>query len=379
MKRRKVFALLMAAAMTVTLFAGCGSRGGSSSGTASGGATSTGSTSGSGDAEYVIKIAHTDSDTRSTNTCGEWLNDYLQQKTNGKVKVEMYPNGQLGDDPDLAAGVKLGTVTMYFGLASVISAIVGDKASCVDLPYLYPTYDDWVKGTFENGGLELFNKALEGSGYTCLDMEYNGMRCVASRTKIYHNAADLKGQKVRIAQNDLNVAIWQAMGANPTPMAWGEVITSLSQGTVDALDHSLGVFNDFKIYEIAPYITVTNHCSSPYPLICSTDWLNSLPDDIRSAVEDGVHQMCAKQRDEERANELNYLKTFKDAGATVYELNDSEIAAFKTAVQPVYDMWRKKVGDETMDAWLATVPKAGSSTSTTTATTTATTTTETKK
>ena len=164
--KRRVFALLMATAMSVTLFAGCGARGGSNPGTAT---TGTGSTS-SGDAEYVIKIAHTDSDTRSTNTCGEWLNDYLQEKTGGKVKVEMYPNGQLGDDPDLAAGVKLGTVTMYFGLASVISSIVGDKASCVDLPFLYSSYDEWVKGTFDNGGLDLFNKALEGSGYTCLDM-----------------------------------------------------------------------------------------------------------------------------------------------------------------------------------------------------------------
>lgn len=371
--KRRVFALLMATAMSVTLFAGCGARGGSNSGTAT---TGTGSTS-SGDAEYVIKIAHTDSDTRSTNTCGEWLNDYLQEKTGGKVKVEMYPNGQLGDDPDLAAGVKLGTVTMYFGLASVISSIVGDKASCVDLPFLYSSYDEWVEGTFDNGGLDLFNKALEGSGYTCLDMMYNGMRCVASRDKIYHNAADLKGQKIRISQNDLNVAIWQAMGANPTPMAWGEVITSLSQGTVDALDHSLGVFNDFKIYEIAPYITITNHCSSPYPLVCSTDWLNSLPDDIRADVEDGVHQMCAKQREEERANELGYIKTFKDAGATVYELNDAEIAAFKESVKPVYDMWRQKVGDDVINAWLATVPKADSSASGSTATTSTTTTTTT--
>lgn len=338
---KKVLALLLVFVLLFTMAVGCGEKDG-------------GDTEGQ---KIVIKIGHTDSSARSTNVAGEWLNDYLSEKTDGRITVEMYPDGQAGDDPDIAAGVKLGTVTMYFGLASVISSIVGDEASCVDLPYLYPSYDSWVEGTFENGGLELFNKALEGSGYYCIDMMYNGMRNVISNKKVYHNAADLKGQKVRIAQNELNVEIWKAMGANPTPMAWGEVITSLSQGTVDALDHSIGVFNDFKIYEMAPYVTVTNHCSSPYPLVCSTEWLDSLSDEDRELILDGVHQMCEMQRKTERENELQYLKDFEAAGATIYELTDDETAAFKKAVQPVYDMWRNKVGDEVMNAWIATVPK----------------------
>lgn len=338
---KKVLALLLVFVLLFTMAVGCGEK-------------DNGGVEGE---KIVIKIGHTDSSARSTNVAGEWLNDYLSEKTDGRITVEMYPDGQAGDDPDIAASVKLGTVTMYFGLASVISAIVGDEASCVDLPYLYPSYDSWVEGTFENGGLELFNEALEDSGYYCLDMMYNGMRNVISNQKVYHNAADLKGQKVRIAQNELNVEIWKAMGANPTPMAWGEVITSLSQKTVDALDHSIGVFNDFKIYEMAPYVTVTNHCSSPYPLVCSTEWLESLSDEDRELILDGVHQMCEMQRTTERENELQYLKDFEAAGATIYELTDAETEAFKEAVQPVYDMWRNKVGDEVMDAWLATVPK----------------------
>ena len=305
----------------------------------------------------VISIGHTDSSQRSTNVYGEWLNDYLSEKSGGRITVQMYPDGQAGDDPDIAAGVKLGTVTMYFGLASVISSIVGDEASCIDLPYLYPTYEDWITGTFENGGLDLFNETLEGSGYYCVDMLYNGMRNVISNKKIYHNADDLNGQKVRISQNELNVEIWKAMGANPTPMAWGEVITSLSTGAVDALDHSIGVFNDFKIYEMAPYVTVSNHCSSPYPLVCSTEWLESLSDADRELILDGIHQMCEQQRAAERENEMQYLADFEAAGATVYTLTEEETAAFKESVQPVYDMWRERVGDELMDKWLATVPQ----------------------
>lgn len=339
---KRILALTLTMVMLTFVFTGCG---GSKKEAAS------------GDEPIVIKIAHTDSSSRSTHLWSEKLGEYLEEKAPGKFVVEVYPDGQLGDTPDLVAGVKLGTVTMCFDLSSVIASAAGPAASCIDLPYLYPTYEDWVTGTFENGGLELFNEALKDSGYYCVDMYYNGMRQVISSNRNYHTAADLKGQKIRIAQNDLNVALWQAMGANPTPMAWGEVITSLSQGTIDGLDHSLGVFNDFSLHEIAPHITLTNHASSPFPIICSLEWIESMPEDLRTVFEDGVHYVSEQQRTEERANEMKYLERFKNEGAIVEELTPEEVAAFTEAVQPVYDMWREKVGDDVMDAWLATVPK----------------------
>ena len=346
---KKLLVLLLSFALIFTFAVGCG---GSSSDTSGDDAAA--------DEEapaIEISIGHTDSGERSTNVWGEWLGEQLSAETDGRITVTMYPDGQAGDDPDIAAGVKLGTVTMYFGLASVISSIVGDEANGVELPYLYTNYDNWIEGTFNNGGLDLFNEALEGSGYYCLDMIYNGMRNVISNKKVYHNAADLNGQKVRISQNELNVRIWQAMGANPTPMAWGEVITSLSTGAVDALDHSIGVFNDFNINEMAPHMTITNHCSSPYPLVCSTEWLESLSDADRELIIGKVHEMAEGQRAEERQNELGYIEKFEQAGTEVYELSAEETAAFTEACQSVYEYWEGLVGEDTLNAWLATVPQ----------------------
>lgn len=346
MKLKKLLALTLTLVMVGSIMTGCGGEDKKAGGDAKG-----------GEEPIVVKIGHTDSSTRSTHVWSEWLGEYLEEKAPGKFVVEVYPDGQLGDSPDLVAGVKLGTLTMNFDLSSVITSVAGPASSCIDLPYLYPTYEDWVEGTFENGGLELFNETLKESGYYCLDMYYNGMRQVISTEKTYHNAADLNGQKIRIAQNELNIDLWKAMGANPTPMAWGEVITSLSQGTIEALDHSLGVFNDFSLHEIAPYVTLTNHASSPFPVICSIEWLDSLPEDLREIFVEGVHQMCQQQRDEERANEIKYIERFKEEGATVEELTPEEVAAFTKAVQPVYEKYRKVVGDEMMDMWLATVPE----------------------
>ncbi len=313
--------------------------------------------SGTTDGPIVIKIGHTDSSQRSTHKWSEALGDYLEENAPGRFKVNVYPDGQLGDTPDLVSGIKIGTVTMMFDLSSVITSASGPDSTCIDLPYLYPSFEEWEAGTFEKGGLELFNETLKDSGYYCIDMYYNGMRQVISREKVYHTKEDFKGQKIRIAQNDLNIEIWKAMGANPTPMAWGEVVTSLSQGQINALDHSLGVFNDFNLHEIAPNVTLTNHASSPFPIICSRDWIDSLKPEDREVLEAGVREMAKEQRAEEYAKEQDYLERFRNEGAQVHELTAEELAAFEDAVQPVYDYQRKIVGNEMVDKWLSTRPE----------------------
>lgn len=340
LKKTKILVIILSLVMVMSLAVGCGSK----------------DAKVAGDGPIVIKIGHTDSSQRSTNIWSEALGEYLEKEAPGRFKVDVYSDGQLGDTPDLVSGIKIGTVTMMFDLSSVITSASGPDSTCIDLPYLYPSFQDWEKGTFENGGLELFNETLEKSGYYCIDMYYNGMRQVISRNKIYKNADDLKGQKVRIAQNDLNIEIWKAMGANPTPMAWGEVITSLSQGQINALDHSLGVFNDFNLHEIAPHVTLTNHASSPFPIICSREWIESLDPADRAVLEKGVKEMAKKQRAEEFAKEQEYIERFKKEGAEVYQLTDAEIKAFQEAVQPVYDYQRKIVGDEMIEKWLKTRP-----------------------
>lgn len=340
MKRKRTIAILLTLMMIMGVVTGC----------------SNNEPVNSGDGPIVIKIGHTDSSQRSTNKWSVELGNLLEKEAPGKFKVEVYSDGQLGDTPDLVSGIKIGTVTMMFDLSSVITSAAGPNATCIDLPYLYPSFEAWEKGTFENGGLELFNETLKDSGYYCLDMYYNGMRQVISRNSIYKNNDELKGQKIRIAQNDLNIEIWEAMGANPTPMAWGEVITSLSQGQINALDHSLGVFNDFNLHEIAPYITLTNHASSPFPIICSREWIESLDPSDREILEKCVKEVAKNQRAEEFAKEQEYIERFKNDGAEVYELTDAELKAFEEAVQPVYDYQRKIVGDEMIDRWLQTRP-----------------------
>ena len=307
-----------------------------------------------------IKIAHTDSDTRSTHIWSVWLGEYLEEKAPGQFVVEVYPDGKLGDTSELIEEMAQNNSEkglVIFDLSSVVSSSAGPEAACIDLPYLYPTYEDWVIGTFENGGLELFRDSLKGYGFYCIDMYYNGMRQVISRVGPFNNLDAIKGQKIRISRNLINIEIWNALGAFPAPMPWGEVISTMKNGQIDALDHSLGVFNDFNFHEFAPYITLTNHASSPFPIVTSLEWIESLDPELREIFEEGVHEMARQQREEERKLEDDYLIRFQNEGATVTELSEEEVAVFSEAVQPVYDMWRELVGSKIVDEWLGTVPK----------------------
>ncbi len=346
MKIKKVMAIILVVALLLVTVVGCASGRGEDANTDS-----------ENQEPIVIKISNTDTSSRSTNVACQWFKEYMAEQTDGRVVVEVYPDGQLGDDPEACKGLLLGTVEIYFGLSGVPGSIIGNRLDVVDLPFLYDSYDDWVTGSFEKGGLDLYNELLEDSGYYCLDFMYNGMKSLISTEKVYHNTDDLKGYKLRITPTDMNLAIWKALGANPTPMAWGEVYTSLVQGTIDGLDHSLGVFNDFKFYENAQYVTLTEHQSSPYTVMTSTKFMDSLPEDIKPIFLEGIKQTCEMQRADERALEEVYVQNFLDAGATVYELTKEEKDALYMECESVYEMQRERTGAEIFDAFLATAGK----------------------
>ena len=305
----------------------------------------------------VIKVGNTDTASRSTNLSMEWLAEYVAEETGGRMEVELYPEGALGDDPELCSGVLLGTNQVYFGFSSVLGGIVGPKLDILDLPFLYDSYDEWVEGSFEKGGLSIYNEMLEGSGYVCLDFMYNGMMNLCSTKKIYHNAEDMKGYRLRVSTAKMNVDLFRTLGADPIPMAWGEVVHSVQNGTVDGLTHSLGVFNDFSLYQDAPYITLTEHQSSPYIVLLSTEFLESMPADLRDIFVAGLHQACAKQREMERKLELEYVGNFVEKGATVYYCTEEEKQAFYERCKGIYADQREVTGPDIFDRFLATAGK----------------------
>lgn len=351
MKKNRFVALALTLAMALTVMTGCGGRG-----------SLAGDSSASGDgadssAPIVIKVAHTDSSSRSTNVAAEEFKAFMESKTDGRVTVEVYPDGRLGDDDDLLKSVQLGTVQVYIGGETTVSSLVGDQVGFTNLPYLYDSYEHFCEANFENGGLELYNELLAGSGFVCLDFQYDGFRNIITAKNAVRNLADMSGKKIRTANTELYLATYAAMGGNPTPMAFGEVYTGLTQGTIDGVDHCLGVMADQKYYEPCDYLTLTNHLCIPLAVVSSESFVNSLPEDIRAIFDEGIAQMGATQRELEYAKEQECVQTMADAGVEVIELSAEQLKEFQDVTAPVYDQWRDVLGSDVMDKVLEIVGK----------------------
>ncbi len=336
-KIKKILILLLCLMLSIIGFTACGSD----------------SESSSGEEQILIKYANTDSEERSHTQAAYWFADYMDKETDGKVKVEVYPNGQLGDDTELMKAISMNTVQLYNGSGNM-SVVAGDKINVMQLPFVYDSYDDWHTGMLEKGGIDIAREAIDGSGIVLLDVEYEGARNVISTKKTYESIKDFSGFKIRVTPTDLNLKVWEAFGANPTPISYGEVYTALTQGTIDGVDHGIGVFLDAKFYEAAKYITMTNHVYGTADVITSQTFLDSLPEDIKPIFLEGVKQMAEKQRNEEHENEADFIKQLEDAGCTVVEISDDFKEDMKDATKSVYDFQREISGADMVDRFLAT-------------------------
>ena len=301
----------------------------------------------------IIKWGHTDTEAVSPHKAGLWLKDWLAKETDGRLVLEMYPNSLLGDDDEILKGILLGTADMYVGMG-VVGWVAGEQANITELPFVYDSYEDWYMGTFEKGGLALYNQALQGTGFVCLDFHYFGSRQIAHNKKIIHSIDELNGFKVRVTPTELNLAIWSAWGANPTPVPWGEVYTSLTQGVVDGVCHVLPLIIDARFFEAAPYITLTNHITAPYTLMTSQKFLDSLPPDLYEIFIRGVKEMGDVQRAMEREAEKEYFQILADFGCTVEEAPQVLKDQMRAMAEPIYEIQRAASGADLVNAFLAT-------------------------
>ena len=296
----KVLVILSLCIMVMLAMTACG-RPSASGGSAAG-------TGGEYTAEnpLIFKYAHTDSEEHSCHKAGEHLAEYLEKASDGRIKVELYPNGVLGDDEECIKGVQMGTVTAFVG-GGTLPTVAGPEFGFTEMPFVYNSYEDWVIGSFEKGGLEVLQDALKDTEFECVDFMYSGTKCICSTKQNYESIDQFKGWKIRVTPTDINLAIWKANGANPTPVAWGEVYTGLTQGLIEGVDHTMGNFIDMKFYEEAPYVTVTNHLISPYTFLMNKEYLASLPDDLREIIIEGIHETCEWQRELEHEKEEGYV------------------------------------------------------------------------
>ena len=295
--------------------------------------------------EIVLKVAHVEPETRSTNRALLIFKQEVEEATNGSIKIEIYPNGALGGDVQLTESVAMGTIDMALPSTSVLTSYT-DNFGILDMPYLFKSSEAAFKAMDGKMG-EYFNETLKSSGLINLGYTYNGPRSITNSVREIKKPEDLKGIKVRVMESPVFIDFFRTLGANPTPMSFTEVYTALQQGAVEAQENPPSLIFANKFYEVQKYLSVTEHVHNLLAFIMNAEKFNSLSDEQKNILQEKAKKYIENQRNMELEDNNKYIELLGTEGKLkINILTADEKEEFKKALQPMYDKYKKNFGDD---------------------------------
>ena len=259
------------------------------------------------------------------------------EKLGSKAKVVVFGSSQLGGDSELMQKLRLGTVELAIP-SSVMSSAV-DAFGMFEMPYLVKNREHMKK--IEAGVVwPSLAPMAEAKGYKILAVWENGFRNISTNTKPIVKPADLAGMKLRVPQGKWRVKMFQAYGANPTPMAFSEVFTALQTGVIDGQENPYAQITSAKFQEVQKYLSITGHVYTPAYITTAAATYDGWPADVQEAV--SSCGSSARDYAYKKAAELEgeLLQVIKDAGVAV---NDADKDAFIAASGGIYDEYASSV------------------------------------
>lgn len=300
-------------------------------------------------APIVIKFSHVVAPDTPKGKGALRFKELAEQRTNGRVKVEVYPNSQLYKDKEELEALQLGSVQMLAPSLAKFGPLGAKEFEVFDLPFLFKD-DAAFRGITEGPlGVELFKK-LESKGIQGLAYWDNGFH-IMSANKPLHAVADFKGQKMRIQSSKVLDAQMRALGALPQVMAFSELYQALQSGVVDGTEGVPSNFYTQKIFEVQKHMTISNHGHLAYAVIVNKPFWDGLPADIRTTLTGAMKDATTYANAIAATENVQALEKIKASGkTTVYTLTPAESTEWKKALMPVHKEMESRVGKATIEA-----------------------------
>ncbi|MDR1044670.1 MAG: TRAP transporter substrate-binding protein [Candidatus Adiutrix sp.] len=293
-----------------------------------------------GGKKIVLKAGHVVDDNHPYHHGLQKMSDILSQKTDGRISIQIYHSSQLGNERDLIEGMGMGTVDMA-GTSSAPASGFVPGFTVFDLPYIFTSREHAYKVMDGDVGRELLDQLAEkdviGLGYF-----ENGFREITNSVRPIVKPEDLRNIKIRVMESPAPIATFRALGANPTPMAWGEVFTAMQQKTIDAQENPLPVIFGQRVYEVQKYLSMTDHFYAPALLLISRHTLESFSEADQKVIREAAAEAVTYERLVSKQQADDYLQQLKEKGLEVNENVDK--AAFIEATKPVYAEFEKEFG-----------------------------------
>ncbi|MGY3360749.1 C4-dicarboxylate-binding protein DctP [Bradyrhizobium sp. GM0.4] len=296
----------------------------------------------------VIKFSHVVANDTPKGKGALKFKELAEKYTDGKVKVEIYPNSTLYKDKEEIEALQLGSVHMLAPSTAKFAPLGIKEFEALDLPWLFKddqTYSNAMKGTI---GKWLFDK-LETKGITGLAYWDNGFHMLSANRALM-KPADFQGLKFRISGSKVADQYLRIMGSIPQIMAFSEVYQALQTGVVDGCENTASNYLTQKFYEVQKDITVSYHAHLQYAVIVNSKFWSSLPPDIRAQLEKAINEatdytnQIAHQENEDALAEIK-----KTGKTTLHYLTDADRKAWQEAMQPTYKWAKGRVGQEVLD------------------------------
>jgi TRAP-type transport system periplasmic protein len=279
----------------------------------------------------------------------------IERLSNGRIQIKAYHNGTLGGDRELVESCMNGDIPFVVQNTAPQANFISELA-IFDLPMAYTNIEDLRATLDDDSFMSLINTVYSEHGVRLLAMSDQNFRVMTSNKKI-ESISDFAGIKIRTMENKYHLAFWQALNANPTPMAFSEVYIGLQQGTIDAQENPYEVIVSGKIYEQQDYVVKTNHLPHLLSMIVNEDFYNRLSDEDKKIVDQAAQNArdYSRQQCDERVSDR--LKIIKESGTQEIELSDEVIQEMREACQDVYDSIHQQVGDELFEAYTKNMDK----------------------
>ena len=297
----------------------------------------------------VIKFSHVVATDTPKGQAAERFKQLAEKATNGRVKVELYPNSQLYKDKEELEALQLGAVQMLAPSLAKFGPLGAKEFEAFDLPYIFPSKAALYAVTEGPIGKGMLAK-LEPKGITGLAFWDNGFK-VMSANKPMHMPADFKGLKMRIQSSKVLDAQMRALGANPQVLAFSEVYQALQTGVVDGTENPPSNIYTQKMHEVQKHITLSNHGYLGYAVIVNKKFWDGLPPDIRSSLEKAMREATVFEKAiAQRDNDIAMERIRKTGKTTVHTLSPAQQAAWRKALLPVQKEMEARIGKDLIGA-----------------------------
>jgi tripartite ATP-independent transporter DctP family solute receptor len=274
--------------------------------------------------------------------------EYVEEQTAGGIDVQVYPNSELASEEEAVQGLLLGTVEMALPNCAALEGYQ-PAFGITNMPFIFK--DDASMYASLDGALgERLAADAASSGFHVLGFCNFGNKCFSNSVRPINTPADMEGLDIRVMNSPLLVSTMEALGANPTPMAFGELYTALQQGAVDGQENPISIFYDYKFHEVQPYLSLTYHGAGIGVVVMGEEFFQSLSPEYQKIVEDGAKMYLVDEQRRIKTESMDqYLDLILEAGIEVNELTPENQQLFIDAVQPVYAEYQETIGADVFE------------------------------